>query len=132
MQIRPGYAVFSNLGVKILLAGSGSGKGIAVNNKSKKETFMKMLQVQAGLGIGVKKFRVVFVFDNEKALDSFVNAGWQLGGNPQPRPKPRTTGARWRERASGRRDHRHGHQILQRRRPELKARPRNAIQLIVD
>ena len=38
-----GYAVFSNLGVKILVAGSGNGKGIAVDNKSKKETFMKML-----------------------------------------------------------------------------------------
>jgi lipid-binding SYLF domain-containing protein len=75
-----GYAVFSNMGVKILLAGSGNGKGIAVNNRSRQETFMKMLQVQAGLGVGVKKFRVVFVFDNEKALDSFVNSGWQLGG----------------------------------------------------
>jgi lipid-binding SYLF domain-containing protein len=75
-----GYAVFSNLGVKILVAGSGNGKGIAVDNKSKQETFMKMLQVQAGLGMGVKKFRVVFVFDNEKALNSFVNSGWQLGG----------------------------------------------------
>jgi lipid-binding SYLF domain-containing protein len=73
-----GYAVFSNMGVKILLAGSGNGKGIAV--KTKQETFMKMLQVQAGLGVGVKRFRVVFVFDNEKALDSFVNSGWQLGG----------------------------------------------------
>ena len=75
-----GYAVFSNMGVKILLAGSGNGKGIAVNSKTKQETFMKMLQVQAGLGVGVKKFRVVFVFDNEKALDSSVNSGWQLGG----------------------------------------------------
>jgi len=75
-----GYAVFSNMGVKILIAGSGNGKGLAVNNHSKKETFMKMLQVQAGLGFGVKKFRVVFVFDNEKALDSFINSGWQLGG----------------------------------------------------
>src|SRR5580704_7176575 len=75
-----GYAVFSNMGVKILVAGSGNGKGLAVNNKSKQETFMKMLQVQAGLGMGVKKFRVVFVFDNEKALESFVNSGWQLGG----------------------------------------------------
>jgi len=28
-----GYAVFSNMGVKILVAGSGNGKGIAVNNK---------------------------------------------------------------------------------------------------
>jgi lipid-binding SYLF domain-containing protein len=75
-----GYAVFSNTGVKILFAGSGRGEGIAVNNKSKKEAFMKMLELQAGLGFGVKKFRVVFVFDNEKALDSFVNSGWKFGG----------------------------------------------------
>jgi lipid-binding SYLF domain-containing protein len=75
-----GYAVFSNLGVKILLAGSGKGKGIAVNNRSKQETFMKMLEVQAGLGVGVKKFRVVFVFDTVKAFDNFVNSGWQFGG----------------------------------------------------
>jgi lipid-binding SYLF domain-containing protein len=75
-----GYAVFSNVGLKILVAGSGKGQGIAVNNKSKSETFMKMLEVQAGLGFGVKKFRVVFVFDNEKALNSFVNSGWELGG----------------------------------------------------
>jgi lipid-binding SYLF domain-containing protein len=75
-----GYAVFSNFGVKILLAGSGKGQGIAVNNKSKNETFMKMLEVQAGLGMGVKKFRVVFVFDKEKALNSFVNSGWEFGG----------------------------------------------------
>ena len=75
-----GYAVFSNLGVKILVAGSGNGKGIAVDNKTKKETFMKMLELQAGLGMGVKKFSVIFVFDNEKALNSFVNSGWQFGG----------------------------------------------------
>jgi lipid-binding SYLF domain-containing protein len=80
VQGAAGYAVFSNLGVKILVAGSGKGQGIAVNNKSKKETFMKMLELQAGLGFGVKKFRVVFVFDNEKALNSFVNSGWEFGG----------------------------------------------------
>ena len=75
-----GYAVFSNMGVKILVAGSGKGQGIAVNNKSKNESFMKMIELQAGLGFGVKKFRVIFVFDNEKALNSFVNSGWELGG----------------------------------------------------
>ena len=75
-----GYAVFSNTGVKILLAGSGKGKGIAVNNKTRKETFMKMLELQAGLGMGVKKFSVVFVFDNEKVLNSFINSGWEFGG----------------------------------------------------
>jgi lipid-binding SYLF domain-containing protein len=75
-----GHAVFSNLGIKILVAGSGNGKGIAVDNKSKQETFMKMLELQAGLGMGVKKFSVVFVFDNEKVFNSFVNSGWQFGG----------------------------------------------------
>ncbi|MGA8489567.1 MAG: YSC84-related protein [Terriglobales bacterium] len=75
-----GYAVFSNLGVKILIAGSGNGKGIAVDNKTKRETFMKMLEVQAGLGMGVKKFSVIFVFDTGKAFNTFVNSGWQFGG----------------------------------------------------
>jgi lipid-binding SYLF domain-containing protein len=75
-----GYAVFSNLGVKILVAGSGNGKGIAVDHKTKHETFMKMLELQAGLGMGVKKFSVIFVFDNEKAFKNFVNSGWQFGG----------------------------------------------------
>jgi lipid-binding SYLF domain-containing protein len=75
-----GYAVFSNLGVKILVAGSGNGRGLAVDNKSKQETFMKMLEVQAGLGMGVKKFRVIFVFDNRSAFNNFVNSGWQFGG----------------------------------------------------
>ena len=75
-----GYAVFSDLGVKILFGGTGSGKGVAVNNRNKHEIFMKMLEAQAGLGMGIDKFRVVFVFDNEKAFESFVNSGWEFGG----------------------------------------------------
>ena len=54
-----GYAVFSNFGMKLCVAGGGTGKGMAVNNKTK-----------AGLGFGVKKFRLVWVF---------VNAGRELG-----------------------------------------------------
>ena len=75
-----GYAVFSNFGMKIFVAGGGSGKGVAVSTKTKKETFMKMAEVQAGLGFGVKKFRLVWVFDNESALKGFINSGWELGG----------------------------------------------------
>ena len=75
-----GYATFSNFGMKILVAGSGSGKGVAVNKKSGKETFMKMVEVQAGLGFGVKKFRVVWVFASEDALNKFINSGWETGG----------------------------------------------------
>lgn len=75
-----GYAVFSNFGMKIFVAGSGRGKGVAVNNATKKRTYMKMLEIQAGLGFGIKKFRLVWVFENEKDLDSFINSGWELGG----------------------------------------------------
>lgn len=74
-----GYAVFSNFGMKIFLAGGGTGKGMAVNNKTKAETFMKMVEVQAGLGLGVKKFRLVWVFENKADFDAFINSGWELG-----------------------------------------------------
>lgn len=74
-----GYAVFSNFGMKLFLAGGGSGKGVAVDNKTKAETFMKMVEVQAGLGLGVKKFRLVWVFQNKSDFDAFVNSGWELG-----------------------------------------------------
>lgn len=72
-----GYATFSNFGMKILFAGSGTGKGVAIKKGNpNKETFMKMIEVQAGLGFGVKKFRLVFIFENAAALDNFVNSGW--------------------------------------------------------
>jgi lipid-binding SYLF domain-containing protein len=75
-----GYAVFSNFGTKIMLAGGGSGKGIAVNNKTKKEAFMKMVEVQAGVGLGIKKFRLVWVFENQADLKRFIDSGWEFGG----------------------------------------------------
>jgi lipid-binding SYLF domain-containing protein len=75
-----GYATFSNFGMKIMVAGSGSGKGIAVNKKGGKETFMKMIEVQAGLGFGIKKFRVIWVFSSEAALNNFISSGWEAGG----------------------------------------------------
>ena len=80
VQGAAGYAVFSNTGVKILMLGSGKGEGLAVNKKSKAETFMKVVELQAGLGFGVKKFSVIFVFDNDTAFNSFVNSGWEFGG----------------------------------------------------
>jgi lipid-binding SYLF domain-containing protein len=75
-----GYAAFSNFGMKIFVAGGGTGKGVAVNNKTKQMTYMKMAEIQAGLGLGVKKFQLVWVFENEQALNSFINSGWEFGG----------------------------------------------------
>ncbi len=75
-----GYGVFSNFGMKIFFAGSGKGKGIVFDNKTKKQTFMKMFELQAGIGLGVKKFRLVWIFENRKDLTDFINSGWELGG----------------------------------------------------
>lgn len=79
IQNAAGYATFSNFGMKILMLGSGKGQGMAVNQKTKKATFMKMIEVQAGLGFGVKKFRAVWIFETERALHDFINAGWEAG-----------------------------------------------------
>lgn len=76
-----GYAVFSNFGMKILVAGGGSGKGLAINNKTREEIFMRMAEVQAGLGFGVKKFRLVWVFQTQEAFNNFVNSGYEFGGH---------------------------------------------------
>jgi lipid-binding SYLF domain-containing protein len=88
-----GYAAFSNFGMKILLAGTGTGKGMAINNKSKAVTYMKMAEVQAGLGIGVKKFQLVWVFENAQALNNFVNAGWEIGAQATASAKTGDKGA---------------------------------------
>ena len=88
-----GYAVFSNFGMKILVAGSGTGKGMAVNNKTKAATYMRMAEIQAGLGFGVKKFKLVWVFDTEKAFNDFVNSGWEIGAQATASAKSGDKGA---------------------------------------
>jgi lipid-binding SYLF domain-containing protein len=87
-----GYAAFSNFGMKLLVAGGGSGAGMAVNNRTKAVTYMRMAEVQAGLGFGVKKFKLVWVFENEKALNTFINSGWELGGQATASAKVGKTG----------------------------------------
>lgn len=75
-----GYAVFNQYGVKIAVAGGGKSTGYAFHNKSKKKTYMKMVEVQAGLGVGIKKFALIWVFDNDKAFNNFVNSGFEISG----------------------------------------------------
>jgi len=88
-----GYAVFSNFGMKIFVAGSGTGKGVAIDNATKKEVFMKMIELQAGLGFGVKKFSLVWVFETPDAFSTFVNSGWELGGQASAAAKSGDKGA---------------------------------------
>jgi lipid-binding SYLF domain-containing protein len=75
-----GYGVFSTFGLKIFFAGGTTGKGVVINNFTRRDTFMKMVQVSAGIGFGIKKDRLIFVFETQKALRDFVNQGWEFGG----------------------------------------------------
>jgi lipid-binding SYLF domain-containing protein len=75
-----GYAVFSTFGIKLFFAGGTTGKGMVVNNRTKRQTFMKMVQVQGGFGLGVNQNRLIFVFTTEQALRSFIDQGWEFGG----------------------------------------------------
>ncbi len=87
-----GYAVFSDIGLKIGYMGSAKGGGIAVNNATKQETFMKMFELQPGMGLGVEKYRVVFVFETPAAFQSFVTSGKELGANAMAAAKNKTKG----------------------------------------
>ena len=80
VQSAAGYAVFSNFGMKLGIAGSGKGEGVAVDNATRREIFMKMMEMQAGIGFGVKKFRQVWVFQSRAAFDNFINNGYEFGG----------------------------------------------------
>lgn len=80
IQKSAGYAVFSNMGIKILFGGSGNGEGVVINTKTGQKTYMKMVELQAGLGFGISKFRNVFVFETPEAMNTFVDSGWQFGG----------------------------------------------------
>lgn len=93
VQNAAGYAVFSNFGMKILLAGGGKGSGVAVNNKTKKKTYMKMLQLQAGPGFGVEKFRQVWIFVDTSDLHKFINSGWELSAQGSAAAKVADQGA---------------------------------------
>jgi len=74
-----GYAVFSEISTKILVAGGGGGKGIVVDTISDQETFMLMAMLQAGYGMGITKSHLVWVFDRESDLRNFVANGLILG-----------------------------------------------------
>ena len=87
-----GYAVFSDIGFKLLYGGGEKGSGVAVNNSTKHETFMKMFELQPGLGLGASKFRLVFVFDTQDEFNSFITSGWEAGANAMADAKSKTEG----------------------------------------
>ena len=75
----PGYAVFSNANINLLIASIGGGYGVVHNNQTRQDTFMNMGELGLGFGAGVKDFRALLVFHSSEALNYFINKGWTLG-----------------------------------------------------
>jgi lipid-binding SYLF domain-containing protein len=86
----PGYAIFDNTGVHLLLLASVRGEGVAVAGG--KPVYMKMKTVGAGIGAGVKDYRLIFVFKNAQAYKKFINAGWDFGGEADAAAKNKESG----------------------------------------
>lgn len=87
-----GYAVFSNVGVNLVLASFAGGSGVVVDKKGN-ETFMKMGSAGIGLGLGVKDFRGVFIFHDKDKLQKFIDKGWDFSGQADAAAKSEDKGA---------------------------------------
>ena len=70
-----GYAVFSNIKISLGVTGGG-GNGVATA-KGGGRTYMKMGTAGLNLGLGGQKYQVVFLFENAKVFQNFVEKGWQ-------------------------------------------------------
>ncbi len=77
----PGYGVFSNANVNIVLASVSGGEGVVKDNATGRHTFMKMGEVGLGFGLGVKDFRAVFVFHDRSTMETFMASGWEFGAH---------------------------------------------------
>jgi lipid-binding SYLF domain-containing protein len=77
----PGYAVFSNANINVVLASFSGGEGVVKNNATGKHTFMRMGEVGIGFGLGVKDFRAVFIFHDRDTMQNFIANGWEVGAH---------------------------------------------------
>jgi lipid-binding SYLF domain-containing protein len=93
IQKAAGYAVFSNVGVNLILLSAAGGSGVAHDNKTGRDTYMRMVSGGVGFGLGVKDFRGVFVFSTAGTLDQFVNSGWEASAQADAAAKAGDKGA---------------------------------------
>ena len=88
----PGYAVFDNNGIHLLLFATSRGNGVVISNRGEAPFFMKMKTIGAGPGIGVKDYRVIFVFKTADAMNKFKTAGWESTAEADAAAKSKNSG----------------------------------------
>jgi lipid-binding SYLF domain-containing protein len=75
----PGYAVFTTYGVSFIVGGGG-GTGLAHDKAANRDYFMNVGKASAGLQVGLAQQDTLIVFKSQKALQQFVDKGWEFGG----------------------------------------------------
>ncbi len=96
-QIREaeGYAVFSNIGINLLLFSTANGFGVVRDHAGSEDTYMRMFSGGVGLGLGAKDFRGVFVFTSRQALESFIDSGWEANAQADAAAVSGDKGGSW-------------------------------------
>ncbi len=93
IQSAKGYAVFSNIGINVLLVSTGRGGGILHDNRTGKDVYMKMFSAGGGWGMGVKDFSAIFIFETTAALDQFMSEGWDFSAQADANLESESEGA---------------------------------------
>lgn len=70
----PGHAVFNHGGIKALV-GMGRGLGVVLDQRSGAHSYFKRNDVSLGLSVGVADYRTLWIFEDEQALDYFLETG---------------------------------------------------------
>lgn len=89
----PGYAVFSNANVNVILASFGGGYGVVRDNATGADTYMRSGELGLGFGAGVKDYRLVMVFHSAESMQRFIEQGWTFGAQADAAAKAGDKGA---------------------------------------
>ena len=92
LQKAAGYATFKQTDMNLFLLASGRGYGVLRDNKTGKDTFMCVASLGGGVGMGIKDLRIIFVFNDGKVMQQFLEQGWQFGGKGDASAKYKDTG----------------------------------------
>ncbi len=71
-----GWAVFDNLKLSLFLSGGG-GAGVAVDRPTGRRIYMRMATAGLNIGLGGQKYQIVFLFQDEKTFNDFVEIGFK-------------------------------------------------------